>query len=87
MWVDDDCVFLIIPTETSRIEVGTAHGTESAIYHDNLGMMEARGVHPDIATFFHQLMGIIKSTVGCQRYITPCTEHNLNLHSSFYRIL
>ena len=85
--IDDDCILLIVPAEGAGIEVGTSHCAELAIYHDNLGMVEAWRVHPYLAACLHQLMGVVETAVGCQWDITLCTQHDLHLHASFHGIL
>lgn len=85
-WVYDDSIFFVIPTETACIEVGTSHGTEFPVYHDDLGVMESFGVHPYIATCLHQFVGVIESAVWCQGDITFGREHDFYLYSSFYSL-
>ena len=50
-------------------------------------MVEARRVHPYIASRLHQLVGIIEAAIRCQRNIASGREHDLHLYAPFCCIL
>ena len=78
--VDDNGIFLAVPTQRASIEVGRADGTKLSIDHDDLRMMEPRLVEPDVATFLHQLMSVVETHVGCDGNVAPHAQHDFHLH-------
>ena len=81
-FVEDDGVFFVVPTKASRVEVGASDRTDSSVNHDNLGVVKARSVHPNVATSQHELVSIIETAVGSQWNIALGAEHDFYLDSS-----
>ena len=70
MGVYDNSILLIVPSQGTGIEVGAAHGTELAIHHDDLGVVETWCIHPDMASCLHQFVGIVETTIWRQWNVT-----------------
>ena len=64
--IHNDSIGLHVPTQTARVEVSTSHRTALPVYKNNLSVVKAGRVHPHLASLFHELVGIVKSTIGCE---------------------
>ena len=81
--IQDDGVFLIVPAQTSCIEIGAPHCTKPPVHHNDLGVVESRRVHPYIAARLHQVVCIEETVIGSQWYVASGAEHDLDFHASF----
>lgn len=80
--VEDYGILFIIPTEAPCIEVGTANGAKLSVDGDDFGVMKPRFVEPDVATSFHEFVGIVETTVGSEGNIAAHTQHDVDFHAS-----
>ena len=67
-------IFFPVPSEAPRIKVCRAYGAYPSVDHYDFGMVEARLVHPYLASIFHEFMGIVETAVGSQWYVALHAE-------------
>ena len=80
--IEDDGVLLIVPGEAACVEVGRAHSAESAIDHDDLGVVEARLVEPNGAALPHEPVGVVEAAVGREGDVAPDRQHDFYLDAA-----
>ena len=61
--IEDYSILFIVPTPASCIEISTADGTKLSIDGDDFGVMESWFIEPNVATSFHELVGIVETAV------------------------
>ena len=80
--IDDDGVGLVVPTQRTRIEVGTADGAKTAIDGDDFRVVESRLVHPNLNAALHQFVNIVENAVGREWNVALRGNHDFDLHAA-----
>ena len=82
--VNDDGIGFIIPTQTTGIQIGASYRTHLAVDHNNLRMVKSWFVHPYVASFLHQAMCIVETTIGGEGNIAGNRKQDIYFNTSFY---
>ncbi len=87
MGVKDHGVLLIVEPQAARVEVGASHGAETPVDHYYFCVVEARLIHPHLCSMLHELVYVVEHTVGGERNVAVCGNHDLHLHAALYGVL
>ena len=80
--IEDYSILFIVPTQASCIEIGTANGAKSSVDGDDFCVMKPRLVEPNVATSFHEFVGIVETAVGSEGNIAAHAQHDVDFHAS-----
>ena len=80
--VKDKGIDLIVATQGTLVEIGTAGIAPLAVNHHYLGVVKTAGIVIDLGSGFHEAVSLIVDNAGGDGDVALVTDHDLDIHTA-----